>query len=393
MTGGAGETLAARHLLGGCARRLATLIGLGFAIGVSHGSSIPMGEHWSIGFGGRFMVDALGAGEEALGSGDRFDIRRARLKTRIKYKKDTKLTASVNFPDGEVHLMDFRLDYELGRVWLALGRMQEPFGLSAMSSSKFLPLMERPLASAIGPGYGLGARANIRGRRWALSGGAFSPVTRAMELSRAREEDSLDLRWTYTPFREDWAFIHVGASVSLRQPNGRGARYSLRPESILASDLKFRSVRIADADRIRLEGLEFAWRLRSALLEAEYFRSNIYSPAIGRSRFDGGYVGISWALTGEKRSYSTRRGAFGSIRPNASMGDSGLGALEIAGRYSWVDLSRPIGGASGSVWSLGLNWYPNDHWKAAVNFLQIDRDEPGETVSEHLLQFRLQYHF
>jgi phosphate-selective porin OprO/OprP len=105
--------------------------------------------------------------------------------------------------------------------------------------------------------------------------------------------------------------------------------------------------------------------------------------------FDGYYILGSWVLTGESRSYSSSRAAFGSPRPARpfSIGSGGWGAWELAYRYSMLDLNdedpaagvavSTTGGVRGGeqeIHTLGLNWYVNNSIRFMLNYLHVDVD-------------------
>lgn len=113
--------------------------------------------------------------------------------------------------------------------------------------------------------------------------------------------------------------------------------------------------------------------------------------------FSGWYLQGSWVLTGESRNYIKTTGAFGAPNPAHpfSLKDGGWGALEIAARFSVLDLNshvddskNVITGWSGSsktytyyntvrggdqkIITVGVNWYPNSAIKIALNYLHVD---------------------
>ena len=103
--------------------------------------------------------------------------------------------------------------------------------------------------------------------------------------------------------------------------------------------------------------------------------------------FTGYYLQGSWILTGESRRYNAVTGSFQNPRPMVPFsGDGGFGALELAARYSRMDLNFKEGleGAAASpgsvrggdqqVWTLGVNWFPNPNIKVMMNYLLIDVD-------------------
>lgn len=102
--------------------------------------------------------------------------------------------------------------------------------------------------------------------------------------------------------------------------------------------------------------------------------------------FSGWYAEASWVLTGEAHRYDSSAAAFRSPQPDNPVNGAldGWGAWEIGARYSTVDLNyhaglagvaTPVGGIRGGeqdIWTLGLNWYPNNALRFLLNY-QNDR--------------------
>ena len=123
--------------------------------------------------------------------------------------------------------------------------------------------------------------------------------------------------------------------------------------------------------------------------------------------FDGYYVAASYFLTGEDRPYSTSSGKFGRVEPsnNFALNGSGWGAVELALRYSNLDLNdSPVYGGEENNWTVGLNWYLNPHTRMMLNYIHgdIDRSMPlgasgglrrGYSGDIDILQTRFQLDF
>jgi phosphate-selective porin OprO/OprP len=91
-------------------------------------------------------------------------------------------------------------------------------------------------------------------------------------------------------------------------------------------------------------------------------------------------------LTGEAHPYNIERAAWGRPRPDHpfSLAEGGIGAWEIAARYSTVDLNsnvvpgvsqNVIGGIYGGkqqVGAVALDWYPNDWIRFMLQFQYVD---------------------
>jgi phosphate-selective porin OprO and OprP len=111
--------------------------------------------------------------------------------------------------------------------------------------------------------------------------------------------------------------------------------------------------------------------------------------------FDGGYVQMSYFLTGETRQYDKAFGRIGSNyianRPFSNFwlkrdenGNTtwGSGAWEVAARYSYLNLNDGTiqGGVLGGT-SLGLNWYLCNNVKCQFEYITSQRWDKGTSPS------------
>jgi phosphate-selective porin OprO/OprP len=115
--------------------------------------------------------------------------------------------------------------------------------------------------------------------------------------------------------------------------------------------------------------------------------------SLGAPVFNGGYVSLSYFLTGENRTYDKRLGRLGStyiaspftpffaVRGEDGQTHYGLGAWEIAARYSRLDLNNGgIRGGKEDGLTLGLNWYLNTNLKIQFDYLHNNRYDLGTGV-------------
>ena len=144
------------------------------------------------------------------------------------------------------------------------------------------------------------------------------------------------------------------------------------------------------ASRVTQWGLDGAAQWKSLYGEGGYFAFALSRRGNGIAnsdpRFSGWYAQASWVLTGETRRYDAPSASFRSPKVNKPFTagpDSGWGAWEAAVRYSVMDLnyadnrSTAVGGIRGGeqdIWTLGLNWYPNNAVRFSLNYLLIDVD-------------------
>lgn len=347
---------------------------------------------------------------------DSINLRRARFSAILDWGFDLRLRLSGDL--GKYSgLRDLSIEYRGLPVALAVGRMIEPFGLLQGSSSG-AALMERAQALVLGPGYGVGIAGSMAGRGWSATAGAFDATQNDLELG-GRKENALTGRVTLAPWQSEASILHVGGAVSRRDSDEGFLRWDAIPESTLVSGLNAQSSSdfyanpgSPGSNRYWLYGGELAWRQGPVLLQSEYLwvtfdHVNTRAPSgelvrIRAPVFRGYYLEASWAITGEKRDYSVRRGMFGNVYPQSPIGFGGIGAVEVAARISHTDLVGynpyyPPDGDRSTIGSLGLNWYPDDRFKLMLEGLQIERERYRSAGyserCEWLVQARLQWYF
>ncbi len=190
----------------------------------------------------------------------------------------------------------------------------------------------------------------------------------------------------------DRRLVHVGVSAAYREaPNGSFQLKSV-PEVYEAPD--FVDTGSFPADHGTSIGGELALVDGPVMVSGEYTWTGISSPETGNPRFTGWYVTAAWALTGEVRPYDHSRGAFGMIRPAApfSLKRSGLGAWEVAARYSDIDLtSGAIQGGKFDRWSGALSWYPTSQFRFEFNYGYGRLQRGGLDGRTNFYQLRLQF--
>ncbi len=208
------------------------------------------------------------------------------------------------------------------------------------------------------------------------------------------EQQALVGRAAYRLFGSDDANLYVGADSSYifrigdtgaGTPGSRPVRLRARPEL----NVDNQSIRLIDTGNIDSEslwewGLEAAGNWNNLYAQGGYFNFDVKrrNSLLPNPSFDGWYVQASWVLTGETRSYKEDRGAYAAPSPSDPLSSSsgGIGAWELAGRYSVLDLNdnagsagsaTPFGGIRGGrqeIWTAGLNWFPNNAISFQLNY-------------------------
>ena len=109
-----------------------------------------------------------------------------------------------------------------------------------------------------------------------------------------------------------------------------------------------------------------------------------------------GLTRTAYLLTGEHRPYNKKSGVFTRPIPTNPFGKAGCGALEIAGRWSYVDLNdQNIQGGRQYDWTFGLNWFPNQYTRFAFNYIHCRVDTPitGIDTQVDIFGTRAQFDF
>jgi phosphate-selective porin OprO/OprP len=140
-------------------------------------------------------------------------------------------------------------------------------------------------------------------------------------------------------------------------------------------------------------GTELFYVLGPFSLQAEWAMCYLNNVVTGSGKtfldktrsFNGGYVQLSYFLTGENRAYDRRLGRLWSnyiIKPftnfwgvRTDQGLSfGVGAWELAGRWSYLNLNDGVirGGVLDGV-ELGVNWYLNTNLKLQFEYMHNSR--------------------
>lgn len=343
---------------------------------------------------GRLQGDALLSSGLPENRTESFDLRRARIGVAARYGKDWRARIAADVSDG-TRLQEAQIEYRGWPVWIEAGRILEPFGLADQSSSRDLPFMERPQASVLGTSFGFGIAANARGALWALTAGLFGQSGNSELDGR---DSAITARGTFTPVRSDTLLVHLGAGISQREPEGDTLRYSGAPESTLVSGLSVQSARLAGVKSVRLANGEAAIRRGPVLISAEYINAAVETQTGPQPSYGSYYVEGSWALTGERRDYSTRQGTFGGLKPKRSVMQGGIGAVEVAARYGSTDLTDPtLGGEKGRVAGVGINWTPVESLRVQLNALSIEEERKTATGTatedDTVVQMRVQFSF
>ena len=325
-------------------------------------------------------------------SGAMFDI--------IDYKAEVDLVPShVSWKDVYLQMHDLPVMQNV-----RVGHFYTHFGLETETSDLNMVFTERCFIDAIG---GIGSRhsgimtfGNAFDERswWGI--GAFAtqknenPPT--IPVSNFDDDSATAIygRTTFLPWYDEatngrglWEIGisgESGAIPSLLSTAPAGTtRYSLsaKPEADLAPSVVFTGD-MPDANYVNAFNAETAFVYGPLSVQAEYEWINVQRTSHANPTFNGGYIFVSYFLTGENRVFNRKSATFGRIVPFGNFFrvrtedgfiEMGKGAWELGYRCSYLDLNDA--GVYGGIvvdHTVGLNWYLNPYTKVMFDLIHSD---------------------
>lgn len=310
----------------------------------------------------------------------------------------------------QTHFVDAYITFKtlpcLGNV--RVGKFYECFGLETQTSDNYITLMERNFLSAAGrigerkPGVMLFDWNESETMTWSVGAYAWmddnAPPT--FPLNTAYDDaggTSGDTRITWLPWYDEESggrsYLHFGGSYSYRdvaelQTGSTATRYSIsvRPECHLANTVA-NTGNLVDAERMNVFSPEFVFTYGAFSIQGEYEWIALQRSSHDDPSFDGGYVQMSYFLTGEHRPYLRKEGVIGRVIPfenffRVRTADGcmakGMGAWEVAYRVSYIDLTDS-GVTGGRVVdnTAGVNWYLNPFTRIMFNYVHSETTDRG----------------
>lgn len=334
-------------------------------------------------------------------SGD-VGLRRARWLADFRAGERTLLSglrarAQVDFARSEIDWKDLFARWDSGvdlgpfADWnVRAGQFRESFGFEAMSSVSHLPFIERSAATnAFTPGRSRGVQWLGRTDALLASLGHFRRADGLPFPNELRGESATTFRLAW--HRELETLTQLGVSVSHRDAGGDGFRLGARPGTRLFE----RTVDTGtfDADRLTTFGVDALHRSGPWTAYAEAFGAD----ADGTSRAFGGHLAVTRFVREGATTWKRGRGGLGAPSvPDAILDPfetSGGGAIELALRLGWIDLTDgPLlqGGESIDL-EAGVNWYLAPATRFMLHWIEVHVvDGPTSEGSGSALLARLQ---
>jgi phosphate-selective porin OprO/OprP len=351
-------------------------------------------------FGGRIMMDwaffaqddDIEAAFGELKSGVEFRRLRffnsGQIYERIKYK------VQLDFSGGDISFKDVYMEVTevpaLGN--LRIGHFKEPFRLEALTSSKYITLMERSQHIPFSPerNSGIMFHNSTDNGKISWQAGFFRNADSAGDDPEVNGGFNLTARLTGLLMKNDEKkqLLHLGLGFSHRNPDNDSYRVRARPEAHLSSRY-VNTGTIDEVDNINLFNVEAAFVQGSFSAQAEYLSAAV--SAVEDYSFGAYYGQLSYFLTGESRKLKSSYAGFDRVKPKKNFGSEGGGAWELALRYSSIDLNdADVEGGKLNDITLGLNWYLNPATRMMFNYIYADVKDLGKSS---IVQTRFQVDF
>lgn len=334
--------------------------------------------------GGRLHVDGALHNDDGIDHGDDFEMRRARvllLGTMWRhwhYKLDYDFTVG-----GSRGIADGYISYSgLGHSEIRVGHLKEPFSLQNMMSTNNINFTERSLPFALTALRNIGTSVHSGSTHWSAAIGLYGSGI-GEPAGDIDQSYGTSGRMTYAPWLTDNQLVHIGASLAYRNVDqNKSLALSTRPESFLSDTLV--TTGTFPADSLYRYGLEAAAVHNNLSLQGEYIGLEVQrTGGLSDVGFNGYYMEASWFLTGETPNYSGKDGVFKVVKPNRLVGQGGIGAWQMALRFSHLDLNDgPISGGSEDNLTFGLNWYPVPNLRFMANYINVLSVKGGPTSAD-----------
>lgn len=351
---------------------------------------------------------------------DGVNFRRAQIGFEGRFWRDFNYRLMLEFggsgTEGPARINDAYVNYTgLAPFTFQVGAFLPNSNLDDSTSASDILFMERATAAELSRAlagadgrYAAGVRGN--GERWFASlywtGGTVG------DAETAGEQSALVGRVAGLLFTGAEYNVHVGANTSwvFEAPDqgslAAAPRYPIRFRD--RPELRVDSTRLIDTGAIDARGayaagLELAANWNNFFFQGEYFKYGIdrrLNPIADDPEFSGLYAQASWILTGETHRYTIASASYSGPRPMVPLSsEGGFGALELAARYSHVDLNfreglpnlaAPVGSVRGGdeeIWTVGLNWYLNANLRTSLNYFIVDVDRLNPAGPGNLTPF------
>ena len=336
-------------------------IALAIAIGLCW-CDCTLAEPELLGLSAYIMFDTNAYRGKLVGESDRTTARAELRNLKISFASEPfeRLRAKLSLEyDGEggFGVDDAFVQLELtNRFGLIAGHFKEPMGLESNESSRYQLVLERsPATEAFTFGRNYGVNLFGEGKAWRAD---FAATRVEADDNDFQDSIAYTGRLGARVLSAKRFFVHLGAAVSKRNTPDR--RYEI-DEPLIApiagNSLHSDELRAAE---LLATSYEFAMRTGPLVVQGETFvhQFNLRGDR-GTARFDGYYAAAVWTFFGDEREWDDGWISFEGGKRHT---------LELAARYTELDLSHNGDGDSGQSTAIALNYYARDRLRLSLEF-------------------------
>lgn len=388
---------------------------------------------------GQVQGDMVYFGQDAISRdsvGDLQDgaqFRRLRIMARGKATEQLEYALGVDFAlaNQPSYIDNYIEAHDL--PWLQnvrFGHFFEPFSLERVTQNRNNTFMERSLVDTFAPARNSGVMAygtaNDEYNTWQI--GTFRTNSDNVGNDSFDSGQALTMRGTWLPWWDEASdgayYLHLGSAYSYRATSQNQVRFRNTPEIRKQQPANvfgpvgppspsnyqqgapgpfapiFVDTGNIPASQFQLFDPEFALILGPLSLQSEYAFA-IVDQINGPNLFFNAYMAqLSYFLTGEHRPYDRKAGIHKRLEPFedflrvGKIGErkrTGLGAWEIAARYSTITLNdKNISGNNLTDFTIGLNWYLTPYVRAKFNYIRAfleDRNAGNSLTDAYGVRF------
>lgn len=357
------------------------------------------------------------ASEKAYGQiQDGSDFRRARLSAKGSVTETTNYFFQMDFGFfGRPTFTDVWVEQTkvpfFGNV--RIGQWKQPFSLEVVSSFRYTTFMERsvlfqPFTPFRHMGIGFYNHSDDLRTTWAASAFRTGQDQFGATLSSDGGYGSSE-RFTWVPSWEcdGKNYLHLGMGHFFNAPPGDSINFRTIPEFFVGANGPgavgtsgqavpggsngtpfFVATGNLNVPYYNVLGSELLWVQGPVSLQSEAMVNLVNQGGGSTAVLPGAYAQLGYFLTGEHRPYDRKTGAIDRVIPKSNLGydgktcQTGHGAWEVAGRWSYLDLNdSAIRGGTMMDYTAGINWYWNPYTKMVFNYVHAVSDTAAFPVA------------
>lgn len=341
--------------------------------------------------------------------GNNVSIRRARFAIKSQISKNWYGEIDTDFSNGFFELKDALIRFNKCNFEISAGNFKEDFSMEQTTSSRYLPLMERPMAvQTFAPSRHVGIDVKYRYNWFYASVGGFFQIIDGSETGTWVQDANKDFGrsqgYSYTGkivlnpvWQNNWAGLHIGGGASYRTPKTDadprdygGFRYSSRNSTSINRKKYLDTGRHPGVTDFEfLWNAELAGHYRGLRVQGEYIQMNNFLKdgltgmyaGINKYSFDGWYAMAGIVLFGGEQRYNIGDSKFTQPTRGRNWGD-----IELVARYDYLNLNdKNIYGGAGENYTFGINYYVNENVKFVLNYQYSQNDRYANGKGDYFI--------